>query len=285
VETCIAAFYQQAAASLKGPSSMMFIFPSIRYTALSNQIFNTLDRVSGGIPLFGILSINVRNELNTPSSIFNGETYQDRIPLLLIGGIKKFKFFQTFLPEQTRFHQKAMVTAAADNRIIELDNEPAVNYLKKLGLAEEDDLNVLYAFPAEINFHNEKPPRMFAVYNTNSDGSITCGIPVPVGATVRIGFLDSKLVLETAVSIVDQIKHELSTNKGYCGLLIFDCFNRNMALADPLEEMLVVQKQLQDFPLPYLFLYAGGEFCPGYTENGRIVNAFHQYTVIACLFG
>jgi hypothetical protein len=34
--------------------------------------------------------------------------------------------------------------------------------------------------------------------------------------------------------------------------------------------------------VPFLFAYAGGEICPLYTQNGRLVNRFHNMTAIGC---
>jgi hypothetical protein len=284
-EACITDLYRRAAAPLKGSPSLMFMYPPLSYTIMTDRVLDTLNRESGGIPLFGAISMDVTTKIRTPLSIFNGEAYEDRIPLLLITGVRKLKFFLTALPKQTYLRRSAVVTEMEGNRIIKLDDRPALNYLKKIGLVQgESSFDVMYAFPIEVNFRDGTPPRMLAIYNINPDGSITCGAPIPVGSTLCIGSIGSKLVLETAAYITNQIKSELDKEAGYCGLLISACFSRNIVLSDPAEEMTVIQNQLKDFPLPYLFLYAGGEYCPTYTETGQTVNGFYQYTIIACLF-
>jgi hypothetical protein len=284
-EASITELYRQAAAPLKGDPSLMFMFPPLSHAILTNRALNALNRESGGIPLFGTVAVDIAAKIRTPQSIFNGEAWKDRIPLLLITGIRQFKFFLTALPGQNLLHQQAVVTAVEGNRIIDLDKRPAIEYLQKVGLVQgEGSLDILYAFPMEVNFHDGKPPRMLALYNINSDGSITCGASIPVGSTLYINSIGSNLVLETTSHIISRIKDEWIRHKEYGGLLIFSCFSRNMALADPSDEMTVVQNQLKDFPLPYLFLYAGGEYCPIYTENGLMSNGFHQYTIVACLF-
>ncbi|MDR0388204.1 MAG: FIST C-terminal domain-containing protein [Treponema sp.] len=284
-EACIVELYRQAAASLKGTPSLMFLFPPLSPAALLGRTLDALNHESGGIPFFGAVAVDMATKIRTPLSIFNGEAWEDRIPLLLISGIREFKFFLMALPRQSLLHQEAVITAAEDNRIIDLDKKPAIDYLRKVGLIQgEGSLDILYAFPLEVNFCDGKPPRIFAIYNINPDGSITCGGPVPVGSTVYIGSTNSGMVLETASHITSLIKDEWVKHKDYGGLLIFSCFSRNMALADPTDEMVAIQNHLKDFPLPYIFLYAGGEYCPLYTENGLTVNGFHQYTITACLF-
>jgi hypothetical protein len=125
---------------------------------------------------------------------------------------------------------------------------------------------------------------MFAIYTIDPDGSITCGGPIPVGSAISLRSINGSLALKTASRITKQIKDEWAKSGKYHGLLIIACFSRNIALSDPMEEILIIQNELTDFPLPYLFLYAGGEYCPNPMENKQIVNEFHQYTIIACLF-
>jgi hypothetical protein len=284
-EACIAALYRQAAASLKGSPSLMFLFPPLFPAVLSGRALNALNRESGGIPLFGAIAVDVSTRTRTPIAIFNGEAWEDRIPLLLISGIREFKFFCVALPGQALLPQQAVITAAEANRIITLNEKPAVDYLRKVGLIQgEGSLDIPYVFPVGVNFCDGQPPRIFVIYSINPDGSITCGGPAPVGSAIYIGSANSDMVLETASHITSLIKDELAKHKEYGGLLIFSCFSRNMTLADPSDEMAVIQNHLKDIPLPYLFLYAGGEYCPLYTETGLPVNGFHQYTITACLF-
>jgi sugar (pentulose or hexulose) kinase len=64
----------------------------------------------------------------------------------------------------------------------------AVEYLKKIGLIQGDgSLDVIYAFPIEVNFHDGSPRRIFAIYSINPEGSLTSGGSIPVGSTLYIG--------------------------------------------------------------------------------------------------
>jgi hypothetical protein len=202
-----------------------------------------------------------------------------------MSGIRDFKFFLVSLPGNDIFHQQAVVTASDGVRIIDLDNEPAVNYLQKVGLVKPGTVDVLYAFPIEVDYHDGMPPRIFAIYDINPDGSINSGGPVPVGCSLSIGSMGSNIVLETAAYLASQIKNGFAGNGGKGnGLLIISCFSRNTVLPDPSAEMRLIQTELRDFGLPYLFLYSGGEYCPRYDEKGETSNRYHQYTIIACLF-
>jgi hypothetical protein len=285
MEANITELYRRAAAPLKERPSLMFIFPPLSHAILPSRLVDVLDRESGGIPLFGTMAVDIVIKIRIPLSIFNGEGWQDRIPLLLITGIRDPKFFLLALPRQDLLQQQAVVTGVEGNRITALDRGPAINFLKKIGLIQgEGFLDVLYAFPLEVDFHDGKPPRTFTIYAIEPDGSLVCGDLVPIGSTISLRSVGSDLVLETASCIVDKIRDEWAKSKNYHGLLIFSCFSRNVVLSDPAEEMTSVHERLTDFPLPYLFLYSAGEYCPIHTENGPGVNGFYQYTIIACLF-
>jgi hypothetical protein len=287
MDACMTELYRQAAAPLNGAPSLIFIFPPLIPTILTGQIVDVLDRESGNTPVFGAVAVDVAVEIRLPLAIFNGEAWADRMPLLVMTGVENSKFFLVTLPRQNLIHQEAVVTAAEGNRIIGLDKEPAVNYLKKVGLIQgegEGYLKILYAFPMEIDFHDGKPPRVFAIYSIDAEGSIVCGGRAPVGSTLFIRSIGSSLVLQTASFMAGKIKGEWDKNKNYHGLLIFSCFSRNLTLADPVDEMMVIQNTLADFSLPYLFLYAAGEYCPVPAEKGPAANGFHQYTITACLF-
>jgi hypothetical protein len=285
MEANITELYRRAAAPLQEKPSLIFMFFPMSYAVLPGPAFEALDRESGGVPLFGSVAVDIATEIRTPQTIFNGETWKDRMSLVLITGIRDFKFFLMTLPRQDVLLQHAVVTEAEDNRIIALDHGPVINYFKKIGMIQEGGLlDIPYAFPLEVDFHDGKPPRTFAIYTTNPDGSISCGGSIPVGSIISLNSIGSKLVLETASRIANQIKDEWGKSKKYHGLLIIACFSRNVALADPNEEMAAIQSELADFPLPYFFLYAGGEYCPTHTETGQLANGFYQYSIIACLF-
>jgi hypothetical protein len=263
------------------------VFPPFLTDITGNAIVNILDRVSGGVPMFGSAAIDIATELRSPMTIFNGDHYSDRLPMVLLRGNVHPRFFSCSLPGEIRFNQNVVITESRGNRIISIDNKPAVEFLERLGIISRGGENVLfgaevfYAFPIVVDYHDGTQPRVFTISRIDTDGTLVSEQDIPVGGTVNIGTISGDLVIETTRHILNQISETPEQN----GLLLVSCFSRILTLQDPLEEILVVQRQLRDSSMPFLFFSSGGEVCPVYDVGGnnKLVNAFHQFTIIACV--
>jgi hypothetical protein len=65
--------------------------------------------------------------------------------------------------------------------------------------------------------------------------------------------------------------------------IIFSCIVRRMTFGtDPLTEARLVERKLKGSS-PFMFAYAGGEICPTSERDGKAVNRFHNYSIIACV--
>jgi hypothetical protein len=119
--------------------------------------------------------------------------------------------------------QKALVTAAEGNRIITVNNIPAAEYMKKIGLVIKEHLGLLFVFPLAIYPSANALPNLFIIYTVNDDGSLTCSANIPSGCTLHIGSPGSGEVVDAAKNITDAIKK----TKGDAAL-IFSCFSRSI---------------------------------------------------------
>jgi hypothetical protein len=152
--------------------------------------------------------------------------------------------------------------------------------MEKIGLVREGVLEALYAFPLVVDSNDGTPSEIFTIYGINDDGSLDCGQDVPIGGTLKIGSVTGDLILETAGHITDLALRA----PGDSGILLFSCISRNIVLSDPEDEIRTVLKEMKNCPVPYLFLYAGGEICPLTNKKEKLINSFHQYTIIGCRF-
>jgi hypothetical protein len=266
--------------------SLMFVFPPFLTEVTGNTAVNILDRISGGVPMFGSTAIDITTELRYPMTIFNGDHYPDRLPLVLLRGNVHPHFFSCSLPGEVRFNQNVIITQSRGHRIISIDDKPAVEFLERLGIISRRNQDILfgaevfYAFPIVVDYHDGSPPRIFTISRIDTDGALISEQDIPTGGTVNIGTIGGDLVIETTRHILDQIGEIPEQN----GLLLVSCFSRILTLQDPMEEILVVQKRLRDSSMPFLFFSSGGEICPIYRSgNSKPVNTFHQFTIIACV--
>jgi hypothetical protein len=97
---------------------------------------------------------------------------------------------------------------------------------------------------------------------------------------VAIGTIDEELILQSTRHFIDGIKEAA----GQDGLFIVSCLSRILTFEDSMREIAFIRQQLSDFPAPFLYIYSGGEICPLYKPGeDKPVNAFHQFTIVACV--
>ncbi|MDR1905288.1 MAG: FIST C-terminal domain-containing protein [Treponema sp.] len=273
--------YQDLSASLEGPPSMILTFQPRLNKLGGDLIVKILDRLFEGAPIFGTsaLDVNVNPKLESPMTIYNGKAYADRLALLVLHGGVAPQFAIDSIGGQKTQSQKALITVTEGNRIVSINNMPAVTYMENIGLINNGDFDMLYAFPLSIDKHNGEKPNTCIILSINDDGSLICGSSVPAGSTLNIGSPSSEEVLRTAANITSWAKKE----QGRALLFIFSCFSRSIALLESTEEINLIQNELEDADFPYIFLYSGGEICPVFNENDRQVNRYHNYAIISCL--
>jgi hypothetical protein len=280
-EKRLESYYRDLRAPLDADPSLIFaLLPKFpRFTG--NRVVEILDRLSGGAPLFGSVAVDLDH--HSSMIIHNGEAYHDRVCLLMLTGHTEFRFFTTSVITQNIFYQKARITSAEGSRLFTIDNLPAAEYMRKLGVIEGDMIEALLAFPILADPNNGTEPRLLIVNGISPDGSLNCASEVPVDGSLSIGFPNARLVLKTAEETANTIKQEQKQN----GILFFSCISRSLALADPRSEMKKVRKRLADSSMPFLFVYSGGEICPrnreGISPSG-IDNKFNIYALVACIF-
>jgi hypothetical protein len=96
---------------------------------------------------------------------------------------------------------------------------------------------------------------------------------------VWLGSLDIQDILSASSGAMEAL-----TGGGEDGILMFSCAGRNFVLGlDTMAEIGVVQQGLGP-GRSYLLAYSGGEFCPVKAQDGKLINRFHNVTLISCSF-
>jgi hypothetical protein len=275
----VEALYRKTAALLSSPLRLIFALEPMLTDLNDDTITAALDRAGGGVPVFGTCAMDIDTKLRNPKTFYGGASYTDRLALLLISGPLSPRFFSALYPHNGMFAQAATITAAWNNRIISINNMPAVFYLEKTGLIHQGVSEALFVIPFLVDYGDGSGSQTVVVSSVDREGGLVCTRTIRAGGTLNIGSTTADYVLETARSLVRTIIKEDQRS----ALFMFSCFSRNVALGDPLEESRVIQEELAGFPVPYTFCYSGGEICPQYTGPERTVNRFHQYALVACL--
>jgi hypothetical protein len=277
----IEAFYNGMREPLAAEPPLTFAFlPGIPRAFTGDKMLETLDRMAAGTRFFGSRAIDMDHTPQAPATIYNGGAHPDRLCLMMLAGDVKPRFFTNSIIKQDIFYHKARITGAEGNRLITLDNMPAEKYMEKIGVLENGQIDAIAAFPILANPQDGTEPQLLVFTGVDPDGAMICVSKVIAGGILSIGTPTTAIVLDNAADIINQIKQEQERN----GLLIFSCISRNMALSDPLSEMKTVRELLRGSSAPFLFAYSGGEICPRYKADNELVNGFHMYAIIACIF-
>jgi hypothetical protein len=267
-----------------GEPALIFAFPpfcTAESAITGNAVVRILDRVSGGVPVFGSVAVDHTVELRAPRTIYNGECYSDRLPVVLLRGNVKPRFFACSVPRGAQIKRNAVITEAKGNRLLSIDNMPAAAFMEKMGIVREGNMDIIYAFPLVIDRRDGSEPLLISISKIDAGGALVSEQDVPESGAITIGTIDEKLVINSTRYLVDKIKETPSRN----ALLVFSCLSRILTFQDPMEEIMFIRRVFADLPVPFLYVYSGGEICPLRKPGiDRPVNSFHQFTIVACAF-
>ncbi|MDR0929157.1 MAG: FIST C-terminal domain-containing protein [Oscillospiraceae bacterium] len=272
--------YERALATLPGKPTMIFGFLPLILTVGGDQIVGALDQVTEGVPLFGTVTVDNTPEYFTASVIYNGQATREGMAMLLVYGDFNPSYYVASVSDSKIMMQRAVITASQNNVIYEVNNIPILTYLESLGLSSEGRIDGANAIPFIIDYNDGTKPVARSIIYGLPGGGVACGGIAPTGATLSVGSIDYADVMNTTSGI---LQTALEAGKPD-GLVMFSCLTRNLALGMESDaEMRKVQKSI-DGAAPYQFTYSGGEVCPVYGPDGRLVNRFHNATFVACVF-
>jgi len=284
VEECVHDLYRRTASSPGESPSLAFAFPPTMTSVPADVMAAVLNRVCGGIPVFGSVALDIHNYSRKPKTFFKASAesgvFGDRIPLLLFRGRVKPRFFHSFFPEKLKMPWDAVITEAAGNRIVSINNRPALSFIKDMGFFSDGVHDTVLVYPLVIEYPNHDT-HVVVLQEIDPEGQLICGMNVKAGGILNIGAVAADSILDSAKSMAQDLKNGDSGT----GFIMFSCFLRNVVLGESSQaEFEMVCKELDGYTGSWLFLNSGGELCPGYTENGELVNRFHQCALIACQF-
>jgi hypothetical protein len=262
------------------PALMLVCAPPLTGLPTNRQV-DMLDHASGGVPMFGTIALDIAAAIRTPMTIFNGNSYTNRIAVILLRGDVHPRFISHSLPGEPHLQQKFTITEARENKIYSINNMPAGDYFKKLGLVGQnrDEMQVIYAFPIIMDGGGE-PPKSIIISLMDEEGALVSEQDIPPGTTAVVGTVSREMVLASTRFVLRQLEEAADAG----GIILISCFNRVLTLQDTLEEVNLVIKQLRDPPAPFVFLSSGGEICPvPGDKQDELKNKFHQSTIIACI--
>jgi hypothetical protein len=243
-----------------------------------DDFIEALDAASGGAPVFGSLASSHMPDCSGIETCCNGEHHAGLFTLVALFGEVNPEFYLTTIPDERIIHQKAVITKAVKNRIQSINNRVPLDYLASVGLAKNGSIAGISSIPFVLTL--EDGSRVVrSAYSATEEGYVMSYGTIPQGAKADFSDGSGAFVLQSAR---DDIARAVAAS-GNGNALIFSCRGRKWPLgAVALAEINEVAKEL-DRSCIYQFAYSAGEFCPVKNQDGRLVNAFHNFSMIACL--
>jgi FIST N domain./FIST C domain. len=269
--------YNDALSKLPGKPSLILSFAPVMLNISGGGIFDHLNGISEGIPVFGSFSLDHTLTFEESMTILNGEATRDTLAMILMHGEVNPRFFVSGTADGNIQRQPAIITDSDGFMLKKVNGMPFTDYMDTLGL-KVDNKNAM-TFPLVIT-DDSAIPLAYAIYSLTPEGYALLGTRVPLNATLSIGRLDYNAVLEKTRETMQRLLAEDNIK----GILIHPCFIRNIMLGpDSDDEIKTVMDMVGD-RAPYHLTHAGGEMCPMTGSDGCLVNCFHSYTLIACVF-
>jgi hypothetical protein len=275
----VSAVYKRALEDLGGEPDMILAYAPLMLTLGAAPIMNAINGLSGGIPVFGAISCDSTPDYHASRVIHNGAAAANTLALVLLKGDVHPQFYINAIPEAGVQKLTAVVTDSDGCLIKKVNDMPFMDYLESIGISKAAVIASVGAFPIMLDYNDGSKPTGRSIYSTTSEGYALLGGEIPIGATIAMANLDYKGVLETAE---EAVRRAIAPGN-VSGLLMYPCLTRNLTLgANSDDEMRKIVETLGG-KHPYQICYAGGEICPVYTGDGKLLNRVHNLTYIICV--
>jgi hypothetical protein len=246
------------------------------------QMMEQLNSVSGGVPMFGTLACSHNLKQTENHTIWNGQAYKNTIVLLLMYGDVKPSFFITAIADGNIQTQKSEITDSDGCLLKHVDGMPILDYLVSRGISRNTILEAPASVPLMIDYMDGSQAVALGMYYLTPERYAQCVGEVPIGAKLTIGKQDYNGIMETAEHTIQLAIAEAEKRNG--SILMFPCNSRYLMLAPNSEDEMQKAVGMIGSRAPYHICYSGGEICPVYDSDGKLMNRIHNFTYIACVF-
>lgn len=287
--------YARATADISGDPGLVYVIPPYKLDIMLDSYTDIFTEIAPQVPFIGGLpSCNGNGDANL--TIFNGETYPDRLVMLTISGnIRPLFAVQTVL--QNNQLQKRKVTKSQGNVIYEVDNRTFTNYLIDVGIplntiAEGNKSVTFVSNPLLIEDTREGFGDDFRYLRSLHDVNMTEGTGtaigrIPEGSYISVQPLDRKEIGEAALkgirSINTQMQEQSADGYEYSTILAISCIGRYVIMTPNGD--VETKNILKELPpgITLAGFYSYGEISPLPTPKG-LVSFSHNESLVLCAF-
>lgn len=259
---------------------------------IPNRVFSADDFVASvnalpePFPVFGAVSFDESKEN------VNVVTYGDIISpfmcafVAFYGNVEpKFHVASAFSYDTAGETEEAEITSAEGPILKTVNGISALDYLRKQGLIDaSDSMKNTWTVPAVLTCKNgTKIVRAFLGAVDGTDYAFSAGT-IEEGMKIKFAALDGDKTLESAELLLNEIM-----KAGEKDVFSYSCAARSWSLGsqyskevEKFDNCSKIVENSSGVPLQYCVSCVGGEICPVRDKDGNLVNALHNYSLIAC---
>ena len=273
--------YSLAVKDLPEKPKIIFAFAPLMHQHAGDSYIDILDKLSGGVPIFGSLPIEAANYLDLCYTIFNGECERDKFAMILCSGNINPKCYMASVMREDFFARNLLITSSVANKVKEINGRPFIDFLEELDIAENGAIKNGISFVVFlVNYNDGSKPIGRVLLALDEEGNGFCGGFMPEGANISATFLTREDVIDATKKLMEKVILENPENQNF---LCFSCLTRNVALGtNQNKEFEEINKALSG--KQYMACLSGGEICPDVLPDGTNKNRFHNNTIIICSF-
>jgi len=287
--------YRAAAAGLEEEVKLLFVIPPYQLDVMLDIYADVFNQIAPGVPAIGGLpSYHGKDDLNV--TIFNGQTYADRMVLLAVSGMVR-PFFSVQTVHGADTSKKRQITKAEDNVVYQVGNQTFAEYLEEAGLPVDmlcagNSTITFTANPFMVEENREEFGDAFtylrALHALDRDSGAGIAIGrVPEGGSISLCPLNRERISIAAEQGVVQLKEQIAEieREGYRFSTLFavSCVGRYVLMSpdSAIETTMILGGLSEGMALAGFYSY--GEICPLPGKQGPVVFA-HNESLTLCAF-
>ena len=289
----IASTYDRAKASIEGEPKLILAFPPYLLGIMLDIYPRELERVSGGLPVFG--GLPAHDDMQGRTAVYCGDSASnDRMTLLLMSGnVKPVMTVKNSLGALANL--KRTVTEAKGSVVYKVGDDSFVEFLRRFGLdveklANPDEKTISFTtYPLLIeNTARENPDGISVVRTLHGvdleKGTGTAIGEVPQGSVISVGILQPKDIEKSSYDSIRDLTEKMAAGKAegyeYSTVFAISCVARYYVMANKNTlEADILRKELPP-GLSMSGYYSFGEICPTSVRSGKAMNAAHNESLV-----
>ncbi len=275
----------KATAPYEQKPSFILSYVPLSQTASGDFFIKNLDTISGGVPIFGGVTVDDTLDYHNSQVIYKGKGYSDQMACVLFYGDVRPRFFLATITYGKVFEETGLVTGSTGSLLRTIDGAPVSEFLKSVGIKPNEDGEFvgINTYPYLVDYNDGSDPVIKIMFAVTAEGYAACGGDIPEGALLTVSIFDSNEILGSSKATISNLAEDVKEN-GANLVLAYSCVGRYFSLGvNAKAEVELLEDALSNCDVPYVFTYCGGELCPvGNKDDSSILtNRAHNSTFIA----